>query len=639
MTTADDKIGIEGSATANAEQRERALSSIVFAESLSAVEWATNNNVIGDNFELVSSSPYLQLAGHAEELDEPDVVHRLSRLNQTNVEFTWAVFTTCQKAGLSNTEALCAAHTALTDLGGNLYRVAPLTDLDLTSKLVALTPDLDGSDLRLRFSPAITSIDATALQLKQVLVPGDTLDLHNDVLPPVADFQTRLMFASKASLGYRALQKLWSLIRIPAPKGTFLVYRESELVKETAFSLALSGYSIAKLQTPNIVATPLRPAVQSLPEVELSDLFEEYFGEQLDHLLCQALTTTFLRGLRNSLSQYLAWIDAWRAQLDRVSHLKPRGILTNPNGGPPSLALFAASNDANLPVYSFHHGIAMEFSQSEVSYFARHENTCADLSFCFSEVASAQLDQSPYPHCATIAVGLPKEYFGVSKTPEHPKLADICYASTALYCANFPPALAIHSPDVAMARLEIRLIDEVLEALPHDVLYKPYPAMRYLDVDPVVARARASAKIKVYEDGLDLRYVARRTRVLVTSRATSTFVWCLLSGRPTIFIDVADQLPLRPQTLQELKDAAFVFETSEPNCMASLHDLLQQPLEQIERQYLDKATARAKFIKRFLSANESGAGKRAARTILDQTVSRAHTTSQPYDELTTGRRS
>jgi len=591
---------------------------VVFAESEAALAWARASGLLPEAAEIVSASPHLVLSGRARPVDAERLAQRYTELNALVVAFAWDVFAACREAGLREMAAIAAARTALYNLGSQIHRVLQLTEDDVARAALALTPAFPRAALQRRFEPGPASVLADSGRLERVMVPAGVVGSVADALPPVASLRMRLRFASAASVGYRIATEVFARTGLVTRKGTFLVHRESELVKEAAFRLVMRGHTIRPLRTPGAMAAVQGSAV---PAQAITALFESRFAKEFGPTVRSALREAFQRELAESLAALESAHAAWSSALRASAKLAPQGVLTNAAIDPVALGLSSACREIGLPVFAFHHGIAVEFSQSETDYFARHENTAADVAFCFNDTAKQVLDQSPYPHGRTVPVGLPREYFQGAKLPSHPEITEICYASTGLYCGNLPPGLAIQCHDVGMARLEIEVVDKVLGRLPHKVLYKPYPARRYLDPDPVIERVKATPSIGLFTEGIDLRYIARRSRVLVTSRATSTIVWCLLSGRPTVFIDVADQLPLRADTREALSAAAFVFETRREGWADEMRELLSRPLAEIERNYQEKSQARDAFMARYLSPHRSGAGERAAMEIIRHVAS------------------
>ena len=171
---------------------------------------------------------------------------------------------------------------------------------------------------------------------------------------------------------------------------------------------------------------------------------------------------------------------------------------------------------------------------------------------------------------------------------------------------------------------EIGIVDEVLSRLPHQVLFKPYRAVRYPDGNPIHDAARNCANIEVFEERIDLRYLLGRTRLLIVSHAASTLSWCLLSRRPVVFLDSEKQSPLYPEVREALRQGTFWFDADASRFTERLRNFLSRPLEDIEGEWEERIPARDLFIERFVGNPDGQAGRRAADAIAKLIESREH---------------
>ena len=170
--------------------------------------------------------------------------------------------------------------------------------------------------------------------------------------------------------------------------------------------------------------------------------------------------------------------------------------------------------------------------------------------------------------------------------------------------------------DVDLYEQESRLISDVFATLPHPVTYKPYPAIRYLDPDPITAQIAATPNITVYSGRLDLRYVASRARIMITSGATSTVSWCLMSGKPTVYIHSDEFMPLNDEALPLFQDGMFVFDQKASDFHEQLHAFLSRPMVEIEKEWDARAAARQSLIETYIAAPIRDAGAAAADAVI-----------------------
>ena len=179
---------------------------------------------------------------------------------------------------------------------------------------------------------------------------------------------------------------------------------------------------------------------------------------------------------------------------------------------------------------------------------------------------------------------MPKDFFRIRRARVDRRAPPILFVSTLLYRGNFQNRLEEVS-DVDKARVEIGLLKEVFAELPHQVAYKPYPALRFPDPDPVMAAARRTSNVEIVGAHADLRYMLGRYRVLVSSRATSTIGWCVMSQRPFVFIDTGDYFTIQPAIRDLFAAGTFFFDAAKPGWMDELKTFLSQPIEDIESRW------------------------------------------------------
>ena len=171
-----------------------------------------------------------------------------------------------------------------------------------------------------------------------------------------------------------------------------------------------------------------------------------------------------------------------------------------------------------------------------------------------------------------------------------------------------------------MARDEQKVIVKVLNELPYKVHYKTYPEdnRRYSDADPVLRDVKDSDNVELFSEKIDMRYIISEYRIFVTTCATSTLSWPVMSGKPVVFINQKNNNPLTNESNASLSKGLFVFDSDEDDFHRNLRDFLSQPLEEIERLWKEKKVAREKMIKNYFSAYNGGAGGRAAKIILKE---------------------
>ena len=174
------------------------------------------------------------------------------------------------------------------------------------------------------------------------------------------------------------------------------------------------------------------------------------------------------------------------------------------------------------------------------------------------------------------------------------------FVSTNLFSGYRPNGVPPMN-DRELCSLEKELVENVFSQVNNIVDYKPYPAIRQLDADPVISTAIAQANMNVIGTHEDLRYLLETYRLFITSRATSTVSWLVASEKPLVFIDHYCHARLSEPAAQAFSDAFFMFDQSENDFAFRLRDFLNRPFPEIEQEWKAKSSARGEVIELFFS--------------------------------------
>ena len=106
------------------------------------------------------------------------------------------------------------------------------------------------------------------------------------------------------------------------------------------------------------------------------------------------------------------------------------------------------------------------------------------------------------------------------------------------------------------------LITNIFGRLPHKVCFKNYPEdnRRYADKNPILAEVHAQKNMDLFDRKVDMRYLLSKHRVLVTSVATSTLGWLVMSGKPIVFINWSHDGPLTKNAHSIFSKGLFLFD-------------------------------------------------------------------------------
>lgn len=430
----------------------------------------------------------------------------------------------------------------------------------------------------------------------------------------VPSLMERLRFEPLASIFYRFLMRVPERLRsLGGFQGTILVVSENSLVKEAGSCLALRGYALRQTR-------PARPVQQGaqLPEKLrqlVVDIIRGQFRSLLGEKLASRVVEVCLRRCQSAVAAFDRNLDHWRAEFTRCRGGKPAAVLTNYSAFPWGEALHVVCRELDVPLVCVQHGTGFELCTTQARSSYLYENAACDLYLTYSEAAVEIQRSNPYGKAIVRAVGQPTDLVQLGHRRSNGPVADICYVSTQAFIGNVSRPCAGGLPDYMSAEWEIDLIKGVLSGLPHSVLFKPYRAIRYRDENPIPLVAE-EAGLSVYWPRIDLRYLLQGMRVLVLSHAASTLNWCLMSGKPVIYLHSTDQSPLYPGFEEALKQAAIVFDVDSPNFVEDLRSFLSQPIAAIEALWESKAQARRDMMIRYFGLTDGRAGRRAAREIM-----------------------
>lgn len=440
------------------------------------------------------------------------------------------------------------------------------------------------------------------------------------VVPPL---RVRLTYSSWRNLAYRALRKAGG--RLPGWGGrpTVLVARENELVKEIAVSCAQRGARLRGLSpaaAPDPADDPARAAA--------ADAALTAFDRHVAPLLPPPVRPAARDHLRDEVKRGLAYMARQEARWAAALAAEPAVVdgravvLSNHIGGVDGVALFRAARVAGVPCLLAEHGVTAEIDTYSRRLPALLESAVADHVFCFDPANAAVQTASPLAAGGASAIGASLDNRRAGRLPGGGGgAAPVWYVSTFL-TKGATGVLNVGGHDTDRARRELALAETVLARLPHRVFYKPYPGNRTLDPDPVTARLADLPGLTVYADHLDLRYLVADAGLLVTGRSSSTIGWCLLSGRPTVFIDWPDQAPLEAEARAAMEAGLFLFDAGAADFHDRLRAFLSQDLDAIRAQWAARADARRRLIARFFDGTGDGprkgiAGAVAARYIFE----------------------
>jgi len=325
----------------------------------------------------------------------------------------------------------------------------------------------------------------------------------------------------------------------------------------------------------------------------------------------------FKRHIVEQFKQFKLLAKTWEKTLINNDTIK-QAVLVNALGNTKGCALAYVCRKNNIPMLSSQHGVTVEISKAHGILHVILGNSIADVMFAYNSKIIEVEEKSYFDNAIHYSVGMPFRLISMKHSKTMDKSAPpIVYISTNLYHMGFSLS---SETDYGNARIEQKLILEVLRKLPYKVRYKTYPEdnRRYADIDPVLKDVREADNIELFSKKIDMRYLVSEHSILVTTCATSTLGWLVMSGKPTVFINQKNNNPLTDEAYKSLSKGIFVFDADEQDFHKNISDFLSQPIDKIERLWQEKEGAREEMLREYFSAYNGGAGKRSAKIILNE---------------------
>ena len=500
-----------------------------------------------------------------------------------------------------------------------MLRAMTLKMEDFSRRLAVVKLQMGDDELDQMYNPPWQRLLARHSQLRVLTsAPDETTSMvAGDHVN--ADFLTRLRYEIGPGIAYRALLKAFDKLGIAGLRGCILVQSDNGLLKEIAFHLVWRGLSLQTLPTPGPEDSLISASVRD----ELTRRFQPVVRKHIEGRLAPAVVAPmekiFMERLWEATARYQAMLPAWRKAIAAKRGKRPRAVLGNYPLRPASVALFRVCREEGLPLITAQHGVSREINGRLQNARAYYENNAADLFFTYNDAAARIAnEENEFARGRAVSIGMPASFLrSGSYRKAKEGIPPILYASTHLFIGNRQMVQA-GGPDLSKATFEIDVLEKVFNQLPHQVLYKPYPARsnRYFDADPVRLRADELENLVVYQNSDDLRYLLPDSRILIASRGMSTVGFCLISGKPLVYIDIPKQVPLRKNVRALFEDAVFLFDGGSPTFHEDLKEFLSQPLQRIEALWAEKAAARQKLIASHIETGGKGAGRRGADYII-----------------------
>ena len=397
-----------------------------------------------------------------------------------------------------------------------------------------------------------------------------------------------------------------------------LIPNENELNIEIASSLALHGVRITEIQV-----EPLSSVENILSDVNTESLYKvaspimrERVEEWVSVSAIDVVMDLFKSDLEKQLNQFKILVGGWENVIATSNRIK-RAILINSPGNIKGQALAYVCRKKDITLISSQHGVTIEISRAHSMLHVGFDNSVADIMLSYN-TKIVDIEKNIYfDKSRHYTVGMPLRLIRMkNKKAMDKSIPPIVYVSSNEYM-GFSVS---QTTDYANAKAEQNIVTEVLGRLPYKIRYKTYPEenRRYADIDPIISDIKATNNVELFDKKVDMRFLLKEHRVIVTSSATSTLGWCMMTEKPVVFINWKNKMPLTIEAKNSLSNAAFVFNENDDDFHNNLCKFLSKTIEEIEYLWNKKKSARKEFINKFITSYQNGAGKRASELIFNK---------------------
>jgi len=593
----------------------------VFCDSLQALEWAYKNG-LSKSAIIKSSSPALLWGNESniQNIEEKWTINRIEEFQSTIKKLTEDVFNIALKVKEVDRELALSVSQSAYQFQKVIYKSACLEEVDFNNPSLFIY--VDG-----KIGPSGNIMNS----------PWDQLLLHNPLFSKITynikddkwnvlttkgvSFWRRFEVAGYETIIYRLIIRLMNKLPNWLFKKEILMPNENELNIEIATSLALHGVKVSKIELD--FSSDSKDMELDKNTTALYNAVVPIMRKRIEAwVVPSAVNVTmelFKSHLEKQFKQFKLLANGWDKAIGK-SNIKRKAVLINSPGNIKGHALSNICRKNNIPLISSQHGVTVEISKAHSMLHMLLDNSVANFMFSYNSKIVEIEKNTYFDHSKHYIVGMPLRLIRMKyKKPINQLIPQIVYISTNLY--HMGSGIS-QKTDYGRAIDESKIVTNVLSKLPHKVRYKTYPEdnRRYADIDPVLNIVNSADNIELFCKKIDMRYLVSEHRIFITTCATSTLGWPVMSGKPVVFINQKNHSPLTNEAHDSLSKGLFVFDDDKNNFHENLRSFLSQPINDIEKLWKEKEAARRKMIRKYFTEYSSGAGRRAAKIILRECI-------------------
>lgn len=593
----------------------------VFCDSLEALEWAYNSG-LPRSASIKTSSPALLWNNNSniQNIEARWNVEELKKFQSSIQNLSEDIFNAAINVkDIGRERALSVSRSAVI-FHNVLYKAACLEEDDFNNSRLCICVNGKSGPSGNKLNPPWGSLMSSneLLTTAHYTLSDDKWDVLNT---QEISYWRRYKLAGFETMVYRFLVKLMNKLPDWLFKKKVFIPNENELIIETAAHLMLKGVKVVELKG---IPEKNEEEVLSVNYEKLCDAITPIINQRVrEWVVPSAVNPTILlfkKSMHKDLLQFEELIKYWDEILTNSGKMK-QAVLMNAPGNIKGQALSYICSKKSMPLIAAQHGVTIEISKLHGEVSVIFDNSVSDAVLTYNIKNLENSNKSYFSKAKQYVVGASARHIRMSniKTSGNQSILPIVYISTHVYRGNLGMFVTWNS-DYVRGKKEQKLVINVLRKLPHKVRYKTYPEdnRRYSDHDPVLNDVADSKNIELFDKKIDMRYLLSEHKVIVTSIATSTLGWPVMSGMPVVFINRKEKNPLTSEAHVSLSKGLFVFDDDDNDFYHKLRVFLSQPISEIEKLWEEKKDAREEMIRKYFSAYLSGSGRRAAKIIMQE---------------------
>jgi len=597
------------------------LYSNVFCDSLEALEWLYNNKLPREA-RIYTSSPALLFSKnkgivHVESFWN---ISRMKEFQSSIQNFSEEVYDKLALIeGMSHEESLCISQAAV-QFHRILFKAACLTDDHLDKPFLFIrTHGFEGPSGKNMNSPW----DRILINNNRFKIVDYTLrnNKWSSLTTNGVSIWNRIRIGGIETLIYRLFLKFADKVPDFYFKGDAFVVNENELLIETAANLALKRVRIKEVKLVESCNESYNINNINIIKRKIYTTIRNRVKEWVYPDLVEICVDIFFQDVEKKLQEFKRF-KAQFYNLKNIPKKRKKVLLINAPGNIKGMAVTSICKKEKIPVVAFQHGVTHEICSTHGEVSVGYETNFSDLCVLYNNESKKVFNNSHFKRASNYVSGISARHIRMKRSIFNitDKEFPIAYVSTNLYKGN-KENFSTWETDYKRALNEKKLITKVFKKLPHKVCYKPYPEdnRHYPDKDPILLEGHFQGNVKLFSKKVDMRYLINKHRVLVTSVATSTVSWLIMSGKPVIFINRRNTSPLTENAHISFSKGLFLFDDDNKNFHDKLRNFLSLPIEDIEELWKQKKDARKEMINQFFTSScHKGAGKVSAKFILNK---------------------